>query len=228
MSSDWWSDEERRALILSVGGGQQERVLSPAQVANLLFRASESGATMTQMADVLHLDGTSMVGRFLSLRRLPTEVLTTVRWGRNKSHVNLTQAQEVARLPDESDQRLFASAIVGEGLSGGEARSVAQLVLRSHDSLPRALEKTLALRPLLEKRFVTLGAVTDPRVRRRLRDMNKVERDTLLGDVLPIVASGWSLSWAHFTISTETQARNAEQLEVEINSLLSKKLDEKP
>lgn len=222
MSVDCWTDEERKGLILSIGGGRHDRPLSPGQVAELLERAIRAGASTRAIADSVHLEATTMIGRFLSLRRLPRRLQEQVSWGRSAGSLNLTQAQEIARLDSDVDQMSLAEAVVEDRLTASEVRAVVQLVANSGDTLPRALEKTLALRPTLERRYITIGQVQDPWLRGELDALAPSKRTELLRSVLSFATTSASLSPSHFTVATSDPLQmSADQLEQEVNVALA-------
>lgn len=165
-----------------------------------------------------------MIGRFLSLRRLPANVQDEVGWGRGRGSLNLTQAQEIARLPDLRDQSLLALSVVEHNMSGAEVRSVVQLVRDARDTCARATEKTLALRPELQRRHVLLGSIRDLRIQRRLAGMSDQVRRDLVSELIPADALSFSLSPTHFSVSTTAAVGNADKFEAKLNNFLEAKL----
>lgn len=225
MNDGWWTDEERRSLILSIGGGRQARPLAPMEVARLLQSALAAGASMRDIATVLHLDSTTMIGRFLSLQRLPPQVQSRVGWGRSNDSLNLTQSQEIARLSSEADMVMVAGAAVEHRLTSAELRSVVQLVNNSGDTAARALEKILALRPQLERRFVTIGQVKIATARRALERMSRDGRAALLRDCLQFEVQSATLAPTHFTVVTlQALGQTADELEELVNAKLGAEL----
>lgn len=226
MSQLWWSEDEARALILSVGGGRQTRPLSPVEVAQLFERASRQGATANAMAEVLHLDASTMIGRFLSLNRLPPSVQRRIGWGKPQGgQLNLTQAQEIARLSTTEDQEVLASAASDNGMSAAELRAVIQLVRNAKDPLSTAVNKTLAQRPQIERRYVTIGQIRSEQLKQALARLDAGARVKAITAVLNRDDVSARLEPTHFSItSSQPLGEDADQLEKRLNDTLEARI----
>lgn len=157
-----WTAKERGELLASVGGGRHQRPLLPAEVGSLLEKELARGVTREALAKVLYLDSTAMIGRFTRLLLLPPEVRSAVVWGRSTTTLNLTQAQEIARLPNHAEMRDFARLALEFGLSGTEVRGAVQICLRRGADAQVGVEETVRMRPVIERRYIQLGRITEP------------------------------------------------------------------
>lgn len=220
MTLDVWTMSERRALLLSVGGGHLDRPLSPVEVGRLFAKARAGGNSSREIAESLHLDSAAMIGRFLSLTKLPLQVQETVGWGRNKGSINLTQAQEVARLSSALEQTFLAEAVVENGLSSGEVRAVVQLVRNAGQPVAKAVQSTLAMRPTVERRYVAICTIHDESLRMFLSTLSNATRRNLLREALPFEVESCSLSSTHFTLATGEQVSDIEEIETTVNAAL--------
>ena len=57
-----------------------------------------SGAVLADVAEDLHLDGTSQLNRFLALLKLPQDIRHLVSWGKAEGAIPFTAAFELSRL----------------------------------------------------------------------------------------------------------------------------------
>lgn len=175
--------DEHKRLLLSVGTHRGVRPLSPVEVATLLRRVVASGASLAACAEALHLGGTSQIGRFLSLLKLPEDVQHLVDWGRSGVTVAFTAAFEVSRLEDHEDQRLAAHAVLEFDLSTAEVRQLVQARKRSKKPMDECVRIILKMRPQVEVRHVFVGSVRED-IRPALRLLTQFQRDKLLHDIL--------------------------------------------
>jgi len=229
------SADELEKLVLSVGTQRSYRPLSPVEVAGMLGSAKKHGATNPQLADVLHLNGPSMLGRFLKLNRLAPAVQAMVDWGASSTTLGFSTASEIAKLP-EREQALAAQAAVRYSFSRTEAKDLVQLRERSGMSLAECISEVVATRPRVEYLDVYVGSVDDGSLREHLRGMSQVERDALLREALEgdapefagevsvrLTASNFILSAPH-ACSSVIDARYP-NLEAGVTSLLARKVN---
>ena len=168
-------------LMMSVGYGthKKRRPLSPVEVGVLVRRTCAAGATLEECAKVIKL-GTSMLGRFVSVQKLPPDLLHLVDWGRRRGSIGFTAAVELVRVPDEDDQRAIARVILEEGLQTGEVRQVAQILRRSRRPVEECIAEILGMRPTIERRYVFIGTVGNEEMQAALNGLTQVERDRVL------------------------------------------------
>jgi hypothetical protein len=75
------------------------------------------------------------------------------------------------------EQPILAKGVLEFGLGKEEVRQVIQLRLRSADSIEDCIAKVVALRPIIERRFVFVGATRDVKALAELRQRTQAERD---------------------------------------------------
>lgn len=180
-------------LRMSVGYGTHKagRPLSPAEVGSLLQRALNSGATLEDCAKTLNFKGTSQLSRFIRVLGLSSEILHLVDWGRSDdSAIGFTTAVEVARVVDINDKHAIARAILEHGLRTDEVRQVAQIRRRSQRSIEDCLKEVIDMRPVIDRRYVFIGAVVDEEVRAVIAEMTQAERNALFHSAIDDVGLG--------------------------------------
>lgn len=222
--------EEQRDLILSVGTHSRHRILSPVEVARLMKKASDHGARRQQIAEVCHLDGTTMVSRFLRLLRLPEVVQTWVAWEPNVSELSLSAAQEIARLSDGGSQLSMAKLVLESRLTSKEAGNAIMRIQRGGERVDSAVTAVLRLRPRVVKKFVFIGTITDIPTRRLLDALTQHERNSLLREVLhslELEDMSGTLGTSRFTLVADestAMGQSADALEASIVAHLRAKL----
>ena len=102
-----------------------------------------------------------------------------VDWGRG-DFVGFSSAAELVRLADSEDRRMVAEAVLSERLTSKEVRQVVQLRERSGRVVPDCVREVVGMRPVVEKRYVFMGAVVDEDVVAALGSLVQAERDALL------------------------------------------------
>ena len=174
------SPEELSLLKMSVGYGrhQRGRRLSPVEVGQEFRRVEREGASRAETAREVGLDA-SGVGRFLRLLDLPPEVQDWVDWGRG-DFVGFSSAAELVRLPNGEEHRMVAEAVLSERLTSKEVRQVVQLRERSGRGVPDCIDEVVGMRPVVEKRFVFMGAVVDEDIVAALGNLAQAARDEIL------------------------------------------------
>ena len=174
------SADELALLRMSVGYGrhQRGRPLYPVECGRLFRRAERAGASRAESAREVRLDA-SGVGRFLRLLELPPEVQDWVDWGRG-NFVGFSSASELVRLRDHEEQRLLADAILSDRLTSKEVRQVVQLRERSNRAVEECVAEIVGMRPVVEKRYVFMGAVVDGDIVAALGDLAQSKRDEIL------------------------------------------------
>jgi hypothetical protein len=183
------------------------------------------------MAEALHLDSAAMIGRFIRVAGLPPEIGASVGWGRSAKWINLTQAQEIARLEASSEQRELTRLTLEYRLSGAEVRGAVQICLRRGVGAAAGVEETVRLRPVIERRYVQLGSLIRTEVQVAVAGMGEAGRAALLSRALANV--GLTVLDATLTergyvlvLNEETGARaDADRLEGEINRALAETIE---
>jgi hypothetical protein len=222
------SPEERKGLLLSVGTHRAARALTPVEVGELLGRAIRAGDTMAECAEAVHLDGTSQVGRFVALLKLPPEVRHLVDWGKSDETLAFTAAFEIARLASADDQVRTAQAVLSHGLSTGEVRQVVQARKRSGTDIEQCITSIIGMRPTVDVHHVFLGKITDGALTTRLSALSQAERDGLmkatLAETFADLKAGGRLGVDRFTLvggaALGEAVKKKDELERRINDAL--------
>jgi len=201
--------QEARDLVLSVGTHHGKRRLSPVEVAHLFEKALFSGATLRDCADFVGLTGTTMVSRFLRLLKLNPAIQHIVDWGQTNTTLSFDSASKVAQL-NESDHESVVEEIIANRMNKNEVRELVQLRERSKRPISDCVAEVLRMRPVIERQYVFLGAVTDRRLEEALSGLQQRERDELLGATLraiygPIERISGRLGTKRFLIVTDSK-----------------------
>ena len=223
--------EEFKNLIISVGSHKGLRPLSPVEVASLLDRMRQAGSSPKDIAAALHLEGPSMIARFVRLLGLHQDVLHLVDWGQSDVTIGFTSASDLSRIPPD-EQPLACAASLENQFSKTEVQQLVQRLLRSKRTVQDCIADTLKLRPTVEKHYLFIGLITSDRTKEHLRTLSQNERDQLLSEVLTQVfpigtSTGARLGSARFTLSSPhelPEPQGAQDLEASINSLIDKRL----
>lgn len=184
MTLEALTPEEKKLLLLSIGTHRGARLLSPVEVASLLRKAIEGGASLAECAASVHLEGPSWVSRFLSLLKLPDDVRHVIHWGRSGGTLAFTSAFELSRLDDASDQRRAVQAVLEYDLNTSEVRQLVQARKRSNKNIDECVTAVLKMRPQIETRHVFIGSVLRDDSRARLRQLSQMRRDEILQSIL--------------------------------------------
>lgn len=178
------STDIQKKLLLSVGSHRVVRSLTPVEVAEAVQASLDAGSTLQEIAEFLHLEGTSVLTKFVRLLRLPPDVRHLVDWGKSESTIGFTAASEVARLDDPDGQMQLCRAGLQHQLGSAEMKQILQLHRRSGQSIEDCVAEILRLRPRIERINVFIGAVTSPEVRQRLAAISQSDRDTAMRTAL--------------------------------------------
>ena len=126
---------EIRQLILSVGTHRSERPLSPIEVAKLMQKALDAGEKRKEIADRLHLNGSTIIGRFTRLLSLPPQIQHLIGWGSDPTTLSFTTASGIACLESTQEQTTLAKAVLESQLNKSEIVQVVQIRQRSRNSI---------------------------------------------------------------------------------------------
>ena len=179
------TDSEIGLLRMSVGYGRRQRgrPLSPTEVGRLLTRALSRGASRSECAEKVRLNP-STIGRFVGLTSLPSEVQDWVDWGAPKDFVGFSSAAELVRLRDHHDQKIVAEAVLAQRLTSKEVRQVTQLRTRSGRPAQECVQEIVGMRPIVERRYVFMGAIAEDEIVSVLSEISQRDRDALLSSSL--------------------------------------------
>ena len=171
-------------LILSVGTHKSERPLSPVEVAEFMQKALDAGEKRTEIAERLYLEDSSIIGRFIRLLSLPTQVQHIVGWGSDPATVSFSAASGIARLNSEVEQTALAKAALENQLNKSEIVQVVQIKQRSENSIESCIKAVLDQRPIIERRHVIIGKLTSESLKNSVKHLSQLERNNLLDSAL--------------------------------------------
>lgn len=178
--------DQHKRLILSVGTHQSVRPMSPVDVSRAFETMRQHGATLKDCAELVHLDGTSMVSRFLRLLRLDPVVEPSVGWPNSDGTIVFTAASEIARL-HENDHQIAVQTSIEHGFNSAEIKQLVQLRLRSGEELTKCADQIKEMRPRVQKRHLMLGKIDSATVIGVLKNISQPERDLLLKQLLEAI-----------------------------------------
>lgn len=169
-------------LRMSVGYGTHKkgRPLSPIEVGLILRSARDEGISLRDCANAIGLDGTGHIGRFLRILDLPDDLQHLINWGSGQDAIGFSSAVELVKLRDADDQHTVARSILSDGLNSKEVRQIGQLRIRSGRTIEACIKEILGMRPIIERRYVFIGSITDQNVEDALIKLTQAERDSIL------------------------------------------------
>jgi len=178
------SAEELRDLILSVGTHKQERILSPVEVAELLEKAINAGATIQEISKEILLNPT-MTTRLHRLLNLAPEIQHLVGW-EGKPKISPSTASEIACLKTLKEQEFLANATLENRLSKREVIQIIEVRNKFNKPVGECVEEIIEMRPRIIRRYLFIGAIKSSEVRNRLSKMSQKERDILFDNVVTL------------------------------------------
>lgn len=223
-------------LRVSVGYGTHKkgRPLSPVEVGELVRRARAAGNTMADCAREIRIDESGL-GRFLRLLELPDDLRHLIDWGSGRGVLGYSSAAEFVRIPNEDDMRTVANAVLESGLNSKETRQVVQLLERSDRLAEDVIQEVLGMRPVVERRYVFIGSVTNEALADALGKRSQRQKDELLREALAslgLVGASGRLGTNRFTLVGDDQFGlsmskvGKEHLEGRLCSAIAKELDD--
>ena len=174
------SPSEISKLILSVGTRKSVRPLSPVEVGKLIQKALDAGEKREEIADRLHLDGSTVIGRFIRLLSLPVQVQHLIGWGSDPATLSFTAASMIARLNSHQEQNVLAKASLENQINKSEIIQVVQIKQRSGNSIENCIKAVLDQRPIVEKRHLIIGELQSEKLKAILKQLSQLDRDDLL------------------------------------------------
>lgn len=174
------SSSELRDLILSIKGlTRNKRPLCPIEAAEYLERAMNGGATVRELKIALDLTTTTMIYRIRRLLSLSPSIRYHVGWKGSGKPIVYTVASELAKIPSYSAQEEASQLVIKNALSGFEVEQLVQRLLRARETVPKALDSILALRPTYIRRHVIVGAIQSRLLQEKLANLSQVERNKI-------------------------------------------------
>ena len=175
---------EIRQLILSVGTHRSDRPLSPVEVAKYIQKTLDAGEKRMEIADRLHLNDSTMIGRFLRLLSLPLQVQHLIGWGSDLIVLSFHSATEIAKLEFTQEQIILAKAALEKQFNKSETIQVIQIRQRSGNPIENCIEAVLKQRPIVERRHLIVGELRSEELKAVLKQTSQLERDNLLQSTL--------------------------------------------
>ena len=223
-------------LRVSVGYGTHKkgRPLSPVEVAELVDRARASGNTMAECAREIRIDESGL-GRFLRLLELPEDLRHLVDWGSERGVLGYSRAVELVRIRNTDDMRAVANAVLERGLNSKETSQVAQLLERSGRPPDEVIREVLDMRPVIERRYVFIGAVIGESLSAALAKRTQREKGALLDramERLGLAGASGRLGTERFTLVGDEEFGlsisrvGKDQLEERLCLAIGKELDD--
>lgn len=199
--------EEARDLMLSVGTHHGKRRLSPVEVAELFQKSLMAGATPIQCARFVNLTGPTMITRFLSLLKLSPEIRHIVDWGESVVTISFASAWVLSGLSND-EQETAVREVMANQIKKDEVHQIIQLRKRSQRPIEECVNEVLRMRPVVSRRHVFLGAITDERVKKVIAALKQSDRDVLLATALKSIygelkKTSGRLGVERFTIVTD-------------------------
>ena len=178
------SGEDLQALILSVGTHRAKRPLSPREVAQILGRAREGGATAGDCAKAVGV-APSQIRAFLNLLHLPLEMQDLADWrGSKNASISFSTLVELARIHSSTDQSEIVKAILSHRMTWAEVVQLVQILERSGGTVSDCLASVLKQRPYIEIRHLFAGSITSDAAKQSVENLLQAERDELMARVL--------------------------------------------
>jgi len=126
------------------------------------------------------------------------------------------------------DREVLVAYAQAHRLTKEEVRGIIQRMRRGDESLDSAAAAILESRPTVERRFVLMGAITDPHLRRALANLSSADRNDLIASTLSqldLPSVEGSLRPSGFSISSEAvPIESPDELEETINDELARRL----
>ena len=171
-------------LILSVGTHKSNRPLSPVEVAEYIQSALDAGERRTDIAEKLYLEDSSIIGHFLRLLSLPSQVQQLVGWGSAPATISFSAAAGIARLNSGIEQTVLAKAALENKFNKSEIIQVVQIRQRSDNSIESCIKSVIDQRPVVERRYVIIGQLISESLKDKVKHLTQLERNNLLQSVL--------------------------------------------
>lgn len=215
-------EEDFDELILSVGIHRKRRSLRPIEVARRMKTVLDGGVlqgaetisfTVNSLARRLGFRDSSMLPRFLSLLKIPTEFQEMVEWGARRgamSHLTFSIASAISTLPLEQQRDLILEVFKRE-LNKQETISVIQLLRRNPSiSLQDSVSEVLRMRPQKIYHEILIGSFP-PGSSMANSSLPTGRKEAVLNSVLKPIFQGeratGRISENHFLISTSENGK---------------------
>ena len=171
-------------LILSVGTHKSKRPLLPVEIAEYMQRALDAGEKRTDIAEKLHLEDSSLIGHFIRLLSLPSQVQQLIGWGSDPATISFSAAAGIARLDSTLDQTVLTKAALENKFNKSEIIQIVQIRQRSNNPIESCIKAVLDQRPIVERRHVIIGKLTSENLKDKIKELSQLDRNKLLDSTL--------------------------------------------
>ena len=132
------------------------------------------------IAEKLYLEDSSIIGHFIRLLSLPTQVQQVIGWGSDPATISFTAAAVIARLDSSQEQSTLAKAALENQFNKSEIIQVVQIRRRTGNSIENCIKAVLDQRPVIERRYVIVGEMRSDSLKNGLKQISQQERNDLL------------------------------------------------
>jgi hypothetical protein len=165
-------------LLRSVGSHQRFRPLQPLEIAHLIQKSLDAGATIELIRESIGLSKT-MIGSFRRLLKLASPVQTMVSWKRSEARLTLETANNLAKFPT-NEQEQIAKLILTKAVTETELRTAIQRSTAGNLNILDAIEEIVSRRAVIVERNVFIGSITNTNLIECLPSLTQLERDFVL------------------------------------------------
>jgi len=168
-------------LLRSVGAHQRFRPLQPVEIAYLIEKSLDAGATIELIRESIGLSKT-MIGSFRRLLKLAGPVQTMVSWNRSEARLTLETANNLAKFP-LNEQEQIAKLILTKAVAERELRIAFQRSTAGNLNIVDAIEEIVSRRAVIVERHVFIGSISNTNLIEYLLGLTQLERDFALKTV---------------------------------------------
>jgi len=185
--------DDRANLILSVNlkglNKKYIRPFSPFEVARCLEVLIENGVTKEEIRVMLNLRDKTMIGKYLSILDLEDDLRSIIDWGRRPGVVAVTNCFEggLVRIKPNKDRRIAFEYAMKYNLNKLECQMIRQLHRRKFGTINECAEEALKSRPKIVKNHLYLGHINDPKISKKLNELDSSKRKELFKNVLNLI-----------------------------------------
>ena len=164
-----------------------QRPVKPLEVAQcfemLLSKDGDWSWSRKELAEYMGLTGTTLIGKFLLLLKLPEAIGSFIEWGRSSGGwIGYSSAKELGKCKPEHIEALFHSALKYK-MTKNEIRSVKQLEERSKSSIEESVARVVGRRSSVVHKIIWIG-YADERIQAFLSPLLQKQRDEWFQPIL--------------------------------------------
>ncbi|UZP67635.1 hypothetical protein N1030_01325 [Desulfovibrio mangrovi] len=155
------SENQWRDLQLSIDVRTKNRRLNPVQVSWMLNLLRDHNISLAEIAEALLIKGTSLLHKFISLKRLPESVVPLITFGSGVGVISFSAAVEIAKLTNVDEMEVLARDVVTNSRTKGEVVAIVQRCRKGGVPLEVAIEEIDHMRPVVETYHVFVGRLAE-------------------------------------------------------------------